>query len=96
MLSSACIGSMQPCGAVPTLTVCQPGSWPITRCGRGWPAWAWSGGNLANRFGLEVRYSAAELEFRTGGDGSALGMLRVDHRFDVREVGVQVGYIGSF
>ncbi len=53
-------------------------------------------GNLVNRFGLEVRHSAAALEFRTGGDGSALGMPRVDHRFDVREVGVQVGYIRSF
>ena len=38
-------------------------------------------GNLANRVGLEVRYSPADLEFRTGGDGSALGMPRIDHRF---------------
>lgn len=53
-------------------------------------------GSLASRIGLEVRYSAAELEFRTGGDGSALGMPRIDHRFRVREVGVQVGYTRSF
>ncbi len=53
-------------------------------------------GSLANRIGLEVRYSATELEFRTGGDGSALGMPRIDHRFGVRAVGVQVGYTRSF
>ena len=53
-------------------------------------------GSLASRVGLEVRYSAAELEFRTGGDGSALGMPRIDHRFGVREVGIQVGYVRSF
>ncbi len=53
-------------------------------------------GSLANRVGLEVRYSAAALEFRTGGDGSALGMPRIDHRFGVRAVGVQVGYTRSF
>ena len=53
-------------------------------------------GSLANRIGLEVRYSAADLEFRTGGDGSALGMPRIDHRFGVREIGVQVGYTRSF
>ncbi len=53
-------------------------------------------GSLASRIGLEVRYSAAELEFRTGGGGSALGMPRIDHRFRVREVGVQVGYTRSF
>ena len=53
-------------------------------------------GSLVSRIGLEVRYSAAELEFRTGGDGSALGMPRIDHRFRVREVGVQVGYTRSF
>ena len=53
-------------------------------------------GSLASRIGLEVRYSAAELEFRTGGDGSALGMPRIDHRFHVREVGVQVGYTHAF
>ena len=53
-------------------------------------------GSLTDRVGLEVRYSAADLEFRTGGDGSALGMPRIDHRFRVREVGVQVGYTRSF
>ena len=53
-------------------------------------------GSLASRIGLEVRYSSADLEFHTGGDGSALGMPRIDHRFGVREVGVQVGYIHSF
>ncbi len=53
-------------------------------------------GGLANRIGLEVRYSAAALEFRTGGDGSALGMPRIDHRFGVRAVGVYVGYTRSF
>ncbi|MCY4598407.1 MAG: hypothetical protein OXF27_00590 [Acidobacteria bacterium] len=53
-------------------------------------------GSLANRLGLEVRYSAAELEFRTGGDGSAFGMPRIDHTFGVREVSVQVGYTRSF
>ncbi len=53
-------------------------------------------GSLASRIGLEVRYSAAELELRTGGDGSALGMPRIDHRFRVREVGVQLGYTRSF
>ena len=53
-------------------------------------------GSLANRIGLEVRYSAADLVFRTGGNGSALGMPRIDHRFGVRAVGVQVGYIRSF
>ena len=53
-------------------------------------------GSLANRVGLEVRYSAAELEFRTGGDGSAFGMPRIDNTFGLREVGVQVGYTRSF
>ncbi len=53
-------------------------------------------GSLASRIGLGVRHSAAELEFRTGGDGSALGMPRIDHRFRVREVGVQVSYTRSF
>ena len=53
-------------------------------------------GSLANRVRLEVRYSAADLEFRTGGDGSALGMPRIDHGVGVREVGVQVGYTRSF
>ncbi len=53
-------------------------------------------GSLVRRFGLEVRYSAADLEFRTGGDGSALGMPRIDHRFDVRDIGVHVGYSRSF
>ena len=53
-------------------------------------------GSVANRIGLEVRYSEADLEFRTGGDGSALGMPRIDHRFSVREIGVQVGYTRSF
>jgi len=53
-------------------------------------------GSLVRRFGLEVRYSAADLEFRTGGDGSALGMPRIDHRFDVRGIGVHVGYSRSF
>ena len=53
-------------------------------------------GSLASRIGLEIRYLTADLEFRSGGDGSALGMPRIDHRFDVREVGVQVGYTRSF
>jgi len=53
-------------------------------------------GSFANRVGLEVRYSAAVLMFRTGGDGAALGMPRIDHRFGVRKVGVQVGYTRSF
>ena len=53
-------------------------------------------GSLANRIRLEVRYSAADLDFRTGGDGSALGMPRISHRFGVREIGVQVGYTRSF
>ena len=53
-------------------------------------------GSPANRVGLEVRYSAADLEFRTGEDGSALGMPRIDHRFGLLEVGVQVGYTRSF
>ena len=53
-------------------------------------------GSLANRVRLEVRYSAADLEFRTGGDGSALGMPRIDHRFGLREIGVHVGYARSF
>ena len=48
------------------------------------------------RIGLEVRYSTANLEFRTGGNGSELGMPRVDHQFGVHEVGVQVGDIRSF
>ena len=51
---------------------------------------------MANRVGLEVRCSAADLEFRTGGDGSALGMPQIDHTFGVREVSVQVGYTRSF
>ena len=53
-------------------------------------------GSLASRIGLEVRYSGADLDFRTGGDGSALGMPRIGHRFGVRAVGVQVGYTRSF
>ncbi len=53
-------------------------------------------GSLTNRIGLQVRYSAADLDFRTGGDGSALGIPRISHRFGVREVGVQVGYTRSF
>ena len=53
-------------------------------------------GGLANRVGLEVRYSAADLEFRTGADGSALGMPRIDHAFGVHEVSVQVSYTRSF
>ena len=53
-------------------------------------------GSPASRVALEVRYSAADLEFRTGGDGSALGMPRIDHRFGVRAVGVLVGYTRSF
>ena len=53
-------------------------------------------GSVANRVRLEIRYSAAELEFRTGGDGAALGMPRIDHRFGLHEVGVQMGYIRSF
>ena len=53
-------------------------------------------GSLANRVGLEVRYSAADLDFRTGGDGAALGMPRIDHSVGVREVSVQVGYTRSF
>ena len=53
-------------------------------------------GSLANRVGLEVRYSAAALEFRTGGDGSALGVPRIDHRFGLHDVSVQVRYTRSF
>ncbi|MDE0712891.1 MAG: hypothetical protein OXH60_12250 [Rhodospirillales bacterium] len=53
-------------------------------------------GSLESRIGLEVRYSAADLELRTGRDGSALGRPRIDHRFGVREVGVQLGYTRSF
>lgn len=53
-------------------------------------------GDLKSRIGIEVRYSAADLRFRTGGDGSALGMPRIGHRFRVREVGVLVGYTRSF
>ena len=53
-------------------------------------------GSLANRVRLEVRYSAADLDFPTGGDGSAIGMPRIDHRFGLREIGVQVGYTRSF
>ena len=53
-------------------------------------------GSLANRVGLEVRYTASDLDFRTGGDGSALGMPRIDHTFGVREVSVQLGYTRSF
>ena len=53
-------------------------------------------GRVANRVGLEVRYSAADLEFRTGGDGSALGMPRIDHTVGVREVSIQMGYTRSF
>ena len=53
-------------------------------------------GSLVRRFGLEVLYSAADLELRTGGDGSALGMPRIDHRFNVRGIGVRVGYSRSF
>ena len=53
-------------------------------------------GSPANRVGLEVRCSTTDLEFRTGGDGSALGIPRIGHRFGVREVGIQVGYTGSF
>lgn len=53
-------------------------------------------GDLNSRIGIEVRYSAADLSYRTGGDGSALGMPRVGHRFEVREVGVLVGYTRSF
>ncbi len=53
-------------------------------------------GSLANRVGVEVRYSAAALEFRTGGDGSVLGMPRIDHTLSVREFGVQVSYTRSF
>lgn len=53
-------------------------------------------GSMSNRVGLEVRHSAADLAFRTGGDGSALGMPRIDHSFGVREVSVQVGYTHSF
>ena len=53
-------------------------------------------GSLESRVGLEVRYVAADLEFRTGSDGSALGKPRIDHRLGVREVGVQVGYTRAF
>ena len=53
-------------------------------------------GSLANRVGLEVRYSSAELEFHSGGDGSAFGSPRIDHTFGLREVSVQVGYTRSF
>ena len=53
-------------------------------------------GSLASRIGLEIRYSTADLEFLSGGDGSELGMPRIDHRFGVREIGAQVGYTHSF
>ena len=53
-------------------------------------------GSRANRVGVEVRYAAADLEFRTGGDGLAIGMPRIDHAFALREVSVQVGYTRSF
>ena len=69
----------------------------IDRTLRPWVAGAgveW--GSLANRVGLEVRYSSAALAFGSGGDGSTLTMPRIDHRFGVREVGVQVGYTRSF
>ena len=53
-------------------------------------------GSSANRVGVEVRYAAADLEFRTGGDGLAIAMPRIDHAFALREVSVQVGYTRSF
>ena len=64
-----------------------------------WPWVAGAGvewGSLANRVGLELRYTTSDLEFRTGEDGSALGKPRIDHTFGVREVSVQVGYTRSF
>lgn len=53
-------------------------------------------GSRTNRIGVEVRHAAADLEFRTGGDGSAIGMPRIDHTFGVREWSVHVGYARSF
>ena len=53
-------------------------------------------GSLTNRVGLEIRYSAADLDFRTGGDGASLGMPRIDHLVGMRDVSVQVGYTRSF
>lgn len=53
-------------------------------------------GSANNRIGLEVRYSSADFEFDSGGDGSALGSPRIDHTHGLREVSVQVGYTRSF
>ena len=53
-------------------------------------------GSRSNRIGVEIRHAAADLNFRTAGDGSAIGKPRIDHAFDVREWGVQVGYTRSF
>ena len=88
--SPACRGRGRPCGAVPT-SAGESIRVVANHTLRPWVAGAgveW--GSLANRVGLEVRYSPADLEFRTGGDGSALGMRRMDHRFDVRQVSVQM------
>ena len=52
-------------------------------------------GSRANRIGVEVRYAAADLEFPTGGDGSTIGMPRIDNAFDLREWSVQVGSLLS-
>ena len=56
-------------------------------------------GSRANRLGVEVRYSAAELVFHTAGDGSdgsAIGRPRIYHVLRMRDWGVQVGYTRSF
>ena len=53
-------------------------------------------GSRANRIGAELRYAAADLAFRTGGDGSAFGSPRIDHTLGLREWSVQVGYTRSF
>ena len=53
-------------------------------------------GNRANRIAAELRYAAADLAFRTGGDGSAIGSPRIDHTLGLREWSVQVGYTRSF
>ena len=45
---------------------------------------------------VEVRRAAGDLELPTTGDGSAIGMPRLDHAFIMREWEVLVGYARSF
>ena len=67
----------------------------ITRCELELPARVeW--GSRTDRIGVELRFVAADLEFRARGDGSAIGMPRVDHAFGVGERSVHVGYSRSF